>query len=136
MATFVLTDSFIEIGGVDLSDHGNAITLTYECEVQDDTAFGDTTRSGAGGLKNWSMDFGFLQDYASSKVDATIFPLVGSTTTCTVRAVATGGVAATNPNFTGLGLITSYGILTGSVGDQASSPVSVVAAGTLSRATS
>lgn len=135
MATFVLTDAYISIGGVDLSDHGQGITLTYECEVQDDTAFGDTTRSGAGGLKNWGMEGTLLQDFATGKTDLTLFTLVGSTTTCTIRALATA-VSATNPNFTGLGLITSYPPIGGSVGDMAATTVSIVAAGTLSRATS
>lgn len=136
MASFVLTDAYISIGGVDLSDHGSNITLSYEAEVQDDTAFGDTTRSGAGGLLNWGMEGTLLQDFATGSVDLTLFTLVGSTTTCTVRAIATGGVSATNPNFTGLGLITSYPPIGGSVGDMAGTSVSIVAAGTLSRATS
>jgi hypothetical protein len=45
-------------------------------------------------------------------------------------------VGADNPNFTGNGLISSYPPIGGSVGDLAATTVSIVAAGTLSRATS
>jgi len=44
----------------------------------DDTVMGDTTRSNIAGLLNWSIDVEFLQDFASAKVDATLFALVGS----------------------------------------------------------
>lgn len=136
MATFVSTDAYVSVGGVDLSDHNISAEVTYDAEALDDTAMGDSTRSNAGGLKNWSMALEFFQDYAASKTDATIQPLVGSTTTCTVRAVSTGGVSATSPNYTGLGLIQSYNPISGNIGDMAKASVTVVAAGDLSRATS
>ena len=136
MATFVSTDAYVMIGGVDLSDHCVRAEVTYEVEAQDDTVMGDTTRTNAGGLKNWSMSFDFLQDYATGKVDLTIQPLVGAAvTTCTVRAVSTGGVSATSPNYTGLGLVQSYNPVAGSVGEMAKVSVTVLAGGALSRAT-
>lgn len=138
MGTFVLTDAVITIDGTDLSDHGNQVTINYEAETQDDTAFGDDTRSNAGGLKNWSMDIQFLQDFDASQVDATLFPLVGTTFTVSVKADS-ATTSATNPEYTGSGLLTSYTPIGGSVGDQASSPISIVPGGsspTLTRATS
>ena len=136
MATFVSTDAYVSIGGVDLSDHCIRAEVTRDSEAQDDTVMGDTTRSNKGGLLNWGMSIEFLQDYAANKVDVTINALVGSTTTCTVRAVSTGGVSATSPNYTGLGLIQSYNPVAGSVGEMAKATVTVLPAGTLSRATS
>lgn len=135
MATFVLTDAVITIDGTDLSDHGNQVSVSYEAETQDDTAFGDDTRSNSGGLKNWSMDITFLQDFAASEVDATLFPLVGTTVTVAVRSTSSA-VGSTNPSYTGTALIQSYSPFGNSVGDQATASVSCVAAGTLSRATS
>ena len=135
MATFVLTDAVITIDGTDLSDHGNQVSVSYEAESQDDTAFGDDTRSNAGGLKAWSMDITFLQDFAASNVDATMFPLVGTTVTVAVRGDS-AAISATNPSYTGTGLIQSYSPFGNAVGDQATASVTVQAAGTLSRATS
>ena len=136
MGTFLSNDAYVMIGGVDLSDHCVSASLNYEAEALDDTVMGDGTRSNFPGLKNWGMNFEFFQDYATGSVDPTLFPLIGTTTTCTVRAVSTGGVSATSPNFTGLGLVQSYNPVAGSVGEMAKVSVTIAPAGTLSRATS
>jgi hypothetical protein len=136
MATICFNDGFFSVTGTDLSDHVKAVTINYEAEAQDDTAMGDDTRSNKGGLKSWSMDVEFHQDYAAAQVDATVFPLVGTTVVVDARPVATGGRSATNPSFTGTGMIQSYNPISGSVGDLMGTSISVVSAGTLSRATS
>ena len=134
MASFVLTNAYLSVGAVDLSDYCQGVTLTYECEVQDDTAFGDTTRSGAGGLKNWSLSGDMLQSFSTGTVDLTLFSLVGATCAVIVRSSATAA-SATNPNFNGTGILTSYQPIGGAVGDIAKAPISIVAAGTLTRTT-
>ena len=136
MAAFVLTDAFVSINGVDLSDHVRSVTLDYKAELQDDTAMGDTTRSKLGGLKDWSVQIEFNNDFAASNVDATLFPLVGSTFTVILRPIKATVVGTTNPNYTGTGILESYPPLGGGVGDMATTSVSIQAAGTLSRATS
>ena len=132
MATFVLTDAVLDIDGTDLSDHGTQVSITYEAEAQDDTVFGDDTRSNAGGLKSWSMSIEFLQDFAASEVDATLFPLVGTTVTVKARGDS-AAISTTNPSYEGTGLIQSYDPFGNSVGDMATASVSVQPAGTLSR---
>ena len=135
MATICFNDGFFSVTGTDLSDHVKSVNLTYEAEAQDDTAMGDNTRSNKGGLKNWTMDVEFHQDYAAANVDATLFPLVGTTVVVVARPTSTG-VSATNPNYTGTGMIQSYNPIGGSVGELMGTSISIVAAGDLSRATS
>lgn len=141
MATFVLTDARIAINGTDLSDHGNQVSISYEAETQDDTAFGDDTRSNAGGLKNWSASVTFLQDFASGEVDATLFPLVGTAVTVSFRGTS-GAKSTTNPDYgdgTTTGLIQSYSPFGNSVGDMATASLEIVPGGSspdLVRATS
>lgn len=135
MATFVLTDASLTVGGTDLSDHIRSITLDYAAELQDDTAMGDTTRSVAGGLKTWSFTVEWLQDYAASKVDATLFSAVG-TAVALVGKPTSAAVSATNPTFSGTGVLGTYNPMGGSVGDQAVASSVFTAAGTLTRATS
>lgn len=136
MATFVLTNADVTINSVDLSDHGVDVAISYEAEGKEDTGFQDGTRTFIGGFKNWSMEFQFNQDFASSNVDATLFAAVGTTVPIIVRADA-GSVTATNPNYTGTGLITAYNPFPGGdFGEVAKATVSVLAAGVLSRATS
>ena len=135
MATFVFTDARFECNSVDLSDHVKTATLDIGAETQDDTVMGDDTRSVAGGLKTWSMSIEFLQDYASAKVDATVFPLLGTTTTIKLRPVDTT-VSGTNPEYNGTAVLESYTPMGGSVGDMATAAATWVAAGSLTRSTS
>lgn len=139
MAQQIFSDAFVSINGVDLSDHVKSVTLNYAATEQDDTVMGDDTESAAGGLKNWNASFEMVQDYAASKVDATLFPLVGTTTALILRADNSEGVSATNPNFTGTGLVNDYIPMGGSVGDLLMAPFTMKAGGsapTLLRATS
>lgn len=136
MAQMVLTDAFVSVNAVDYSDQVRSVTVNYEAEEVDDTAMGDTTRTRTGGLKNWSMEFEFIQDEASGQTGANLFALVGSTTAVIVRPDNSDGVGVTNPNYTGTGLVTSYTPVGGGIGDLSMCRLSVVSAGALSRATS
>jgi hypothetical protein len=136
MATFVYTDASVVVNSVDLSDHVKSCTLNYEAEMLDDTVMGDTTRSNIAGLLNWSIDVEFLQDFASAKVDATLFTLVGAAAfTVTVKPTS-GSVSATNPSFSGSAVLESYPPMSGSVGDLETASATFRSAGTLTRATS
>ena len=133
MAIFVLTDYSVTLNSVDLSDHVKSLTLNYAAELQDDSAMGDDTRSRIGGLFDWSLDIEFMQDYAASEVDVTMFPLVG--TTFTVLLVPTSSaVSATNPSYSGTGILESYPPMAGAVGDLAITNMTIQSAGTLTRA--
>lgn len=136
MATLVLTDASVTINSVDLSDHVKSVTINYSADMVEDTNMGDDTHlMKGGGLKNWSMDVEFAQDYAASSVDATLFPLVGSTFTVDVLPTSSS-VSATNPKYTGTGILESYTPIAGSVGELSTAPITINAAGSLSRATS
>ena len=111
MAVLVLTDADITVTGVVLSDKANSVTLNYEIDSVEVTSFGSVGHKFTGGLQNNSCDIEFMQDFAATEVEATIFPLVGTTTTVTVRgtflaahtpvAAAVGELAMTSLSFTG-----------------------------------
>ena len=135
MATLVLTDGYVSINSVNLSSWGRSVQFDYSAEQQDDTAFGDTTHSRLGGLKDWQATVEFNQDFASGGPDATLFPIVGTVVTVEFRPTS-GSRSSTNPGYTGSALVQSYRPLGNSVGDTARATVQLVAAGTLSRSTS
>lgn len=116
MATLIFNDASVVINAVDLSNDVKSVTLNYEAESQDDTAMGDSTRSGKGGLFNWSISVEFHQDFAASQVDATLWGIVG-TSVAVVLKPTSAAVGPTNPTYTGNGMLTSYTPLSGSVGD-------------------
>lgn len=134
MATLVLNNAYVSINSVDLSDHVRQVTVNYQAELLDETAMGATTRARKGGLKDWSMTIEFLQDFAAGEVDATLFGLVGTTFTVEVRPTSAAR-SATNPGYTGTGILESYPPLGNAVGEMAMTTVTIQAAGDLSRAT-
>jgi hypothetical protein len=99
MAVLVLTNAYISVNSVVLSDHGNNVTVNYEVDQIEVTAFGDGGHKFTGGLQNNSIEMTLNQDFATSNVEATIYPLVGTTTTVIIKPNgATTG--ATNPSYT------------------------------------
>jgi hypothetical protein len=135
MAEQIFDNAFLSVEGTDLSDKIRSVTFSYSSETQDDTAMGDDTRSMVGGLKNWSVEVEFNQDFASGEVDATLFSKVGTKVALVLRPDA-GTKSTTNPEFTGDAILTDYPPMGGSVGDQLTASATFQAAGTLSRATS
>lgn len=99
MAQIVLTDAVVTINSVDLQSRATAVTITYEKEAIEVTAFGDDFRKFQAGLGNVTVDVTLQQDFAAANVEATIFPLVGQQTTIGFKAVD-AAVSATNPSYT------------------------------------
>ena len=135
MAKLVLTDAAVTVNAVALSTRVKSVTIDYSSDLQEDTAMGATTRSRIGGLLDWTITLEFYQDFAASNVDATLFPLVGTTFTVTAKATS-AATSATNPQYSGTGILESYSPISGSIGNILMAPVTIRAAGVLSRLTS
>ena len=118
MAQIVLTNADITVNGVVLSDRANSVELNYEIESVEVTAFG-TNRSFIGGLQNNTITIEFMQDFAAAETEATIFPLVGTQTSVTVRP-SSAATSATNPLYTVSGtFLSSHTPVSASVGELA-----------------
>jgi hypothetical protein len=135
MATLVYTNAKIEINGTDLSSHASEVALNYGSEMQDETAMGDDSRINKGGLKTWSVDVTFHQDFATNAVDQKLFSLVGTTVCVEIRPQNICSTAI-NPTYSAIGVIESYNPVSGSVGSLLDAPVTIQSAGTLARASS
>ena len=98
MAVQVLTNASISIAGTDLSSLANSVSLNYEFDSVEVTAFGGNHQF-TGGLQNNSCEITLMQDYAATKTEPVIYPLVGTTCTLIIIPVA-GTVSTTNPRYT------------------------------------
>lgn len=134
MAEFAFTDASVVVDGTDLSDKVRQVTLSVSADELDTTAMGDTYRSRIGGLKDWSVGLEFNSDFAASEVDATLFPLLGTVVTITIKPTSSA-VGATNPSYSGSVLVSQANPIGNSVGDLATVSVQWPGAGTLTRAT-
>ncbi len=135
MAALVLTNAYITINSVNLSDHIASVTLTTADDVIETTAFGSTARTRVAGLGDNSIALEFHQDYATSNVEATIYPLLGSTTTVVVKPNGST-TAATNPSYTFTALVSEWTPLNGAVGELATASVTWPISGDITKAVS
>ena len=122
MAIFVNKDVQVSVNSIDLTSYVTNVDFVQAVDSVESTAMSTTSVNGhqfVGGLQNNSVTISFNQDFAASKVHATLTALVGDQTTVTVKhdSQATG---ATNPNFTITNcLMNEYRPVTGAVGDLA-----------------
>jgi len=123
MAKFVTTDYAITIDGTDFSESINSVTLDVSVEEQETTAFGNTSRTRIGGLKDGSVSLDWHQDFGADSVDSTLWPLLGQTVTITLKPTS-GAVSATNPEYTFDALVTQYQPFANAVGELATLSIS------------
>lgn len=134
MAVFAFTDAYIVINSVNLSDHVKKITLNVDADQLDSTGMGATYKSTTGGLKSGTMSIEFMDDFAASSVDVTLWPLLGTAVAFELRPTS-ASAAPTNPKWTGNLFIAQHG-LGGSLGELAPLSVTYPTSGTVTRATS
>lgn len=135
MATIVYKNAYFWVNGVDYSSDTAELSLNYSAEMLDETAMGDDTRIRKGGLKDWSVEATFHQDFSSGHVGANLFALVGTTTCVELRAQNTCSTAI-NPSFYGIAVLENFPPMGGGVGSLLDTRATFQSAGTLSRASS
>ena len=140
MSTSVyLSNPVITINSVSMTDQCTSAVVNYVYEQLETTSFGDTARKFGGAavtsLQNNSIEVELFQSYAASETEATVFDLVGVTTTLIV-APASGAASATNPIYTLTGCyLESHTPINASLGELSTITLTF-AGGVLTKATS
>lgn len=116
MAKLVFNNPRITINSVDLTDRIAQVSLNMSFAEVDTTAFGSSAMTRVAGLGDHAFSASFHQDFAASLVEPTIYPLLGTTTTVTVKAVNTT-TATDNPLYTFSVLVTEWAPVSGAVGE-------------------
>ena len=133
MARIVLTDAKVTINSVNLSDHIASVSLSTTNDVVETSAFNSTAaKTRVAGLQDNSVTLEFHQDFATSNVEATIYPLLGNTTTIVVSPTST--VSATSPSYTFTALVSEWTPLNGGVGELATASVTWPVSGAITKA--
>jgi hypothetical protein len=124
MAVLALTDASITINSVSLGNRANSVSINYEIDSLESTAFGSVGHSFVGGLQNLSVEIALMQDFAASNVEATVYGLVGTTTTLVIKPTSSA-VGATNPSYTITGAyLAAHTPVAGAVGELAMTTLS------------
>jgi len=133
MAKIVLTDVKVLINAINLSDHISKITIDEKSDVVETTGFSATAKTRQAGLVDNTVTIEFYQDFATSNVEQTIYPLLGSTTTVVISPTsATNGVVG-NPTYTFTALVSEWSPLSGGIGELATASVSWPISGAITK---
>lgn len=135
MAKYLGNDAQVTINSVDLSDHISSISFAEQAAELESTSMGDSNVTRIAGLKDGSVAIEFQADFAASEVYATLNPLLGTTTTVTVKPTSSA-TAATNPQKSVSVLVTEVPFVDHAVGDLATISVTWPFAGAVTTSTS
>ena len=134
MPRIVLTNAFISVGGVDLSDLVASVTLNSTFDVVETTAFSSTAaKTRLAGLADNSVTLEFHQDYATGEVEQTIYPLLGTAAAVIVKPNG-ASTSAFNPSYTCSAIISEWTPINGSVGELATASVTWPVTGAITKA--
>jgi hypothetical protein len=134
MAKFVATDITTTLNGSDISDNLAQVELNITADEVEASAFGSGWRTYVGGLKQATVTLSFHQDFGAGGIDATLWPLLNTNGTFTIKPTS-GTVSATNPSYSFVALISQYNPIASSVGDLASFSVTFPVVGEVTRGT-
>jgi hypothetical protein len=109
ISTTYLSNPALTINSVDLTDQCTSAVINYVAEQLENTTFSNTSRSFTSGLFSNTITVTLYQSYAAAETEASIYSLVGTTTTITMSPTATGLVtpSATSPKYTLVGAFLS-----------------------------
>ena len=134
MPRIVLTNAFISVGGVDLSDLVASVTLNSTYDVVETTAFSSTAaKTRVAGLADNSVTLEFHQDFATGEVEQTIYPLLGQASTVIVKPNG-ATTSAFNPSYSCSAIISEWTPINGSVGELATASVTWPVSGAITKA--
>jgi hypothetical protein len=135
MAIFVATDFSVSINGsTALASYLTQVELKATANDVTTTAFGSPWVTRVAGLREGSLTLQFNQDYATTTVDATLWPLLGSNATVVIKPTSTA-VSASNPAYTAVCVVNDLTPVSGNIGDLATFSVTWPTTGAIARAT-
>lgn len=135
MAKIVMTNPKITVNSVDLTSYIAQVTLDLSFAEVPTTAFGSSAVTRIAGLGDHSFTASFHQDFALSTVEPTIYPLLGTTTNVTIKAVNTT-TTSTNPEYQFTVLVNGWTPVNGAVGELLTADVTWPVSGSITKATS
>lgn len=137
MAKMVLLAQHLEIDANVLNQWINKVELTAEVEEKDVTVYTSLGwKESLGGLASGSLAVDVKQDFAAAAINDLLWPLfLARVPVSFLLRTDQAAVGPSNPQWTGLVLITDPGMIGGTVGDEANASVTWPTSGAVTRAT-
>jgi hypothetical protein len=134
MARIVLTNAYVLFGSTDISDHVSSISLSSTFDIVETTAFGNSSKTRVAGLADNSVSLEFHQDYATSSIEQTVYPALGTAVTITVKPVNTT-TSTINPQYAFSAVVSEWTPVNGAVGELSTASVSWPISGAITKTT-
>jgi hypothetical protein len=115
------------------ADHITNITLDSKTDIIEVTGFSQTSKNRVSGLTDNTVTIDFIQDFASSSVEATIYPLVGTVVAVTVAPTSGADVITSNPTYSFNALVSDWTPLKGAVGQLSTASVTWSISGAITK---
>lgn len=115
MAKIVLTDAYVSIASVDVSNKVRSVAINYEADAVEDTTMGAGTHTFLPSLKNYSVDITFANDWTDNDLDEDMFTAVGTAVAVAIRPTS-AAKGTGNPEYNATMVLTSWPMLAGAVG--------------------
>ena len=138
MSVTVLYDAFVSINGVDVSAQVSSVSLPMSIAELDTALMGDDTVLNEPGLKSFSFEAEFKNDFTDDEEDEDFFALWDARTKFAVelRPSKTSGAGTGNPSYEFTGFIAAWNPIQGAKGQLAGGTMRISNSSTLARETS
>ena len=102
-------NGFLEIAGVDMSDHCQEFSVAETTDELPNDAHGGFVKEITPGLEDWTLTAKFYQDFAAANIHFTLRNAKQNRTLVSLRYRADkGATSATNPMYSGSGYVVAY----------------------------
>lgn len=138
MAVTVLWDAHVSLDAVNVSNRVKSVALPMSIAELDATLMGSETEIKEPGLKSFSAEITFLNDFSVGDLDEDIFALWDGRTkfAIAIRKSDTDAIGTSNPEYQFTGFITAWNPTDGAtVGELAGATLSLANTTVLTRAT-
>lgn len=124
MAKLVLSNAYISVNGVDISNHVSEVSIESSRAEVDVTSMGDVAQEIVLGLADVTFNVTCFNDYAVANIDSQMFALHQTNTPFTVGIRPVNGARSTsNPEYQIQALMPNYNPIAGGVGAPVTTPL-------------
>jgi hypothetical protein len=121
MSKLVLTNAYVAIGGVDISEFVTGISISTSYDIFETTQIDDFSKKYVPGLAENKISIDFLQDFDPTDglekiINNTVGSLLGTVQSMEIRPL-NAGVSSSNPKYTFLVVVSEWTSISASIGE-------------------
>ena len=119
----------------DLTDFVSSVTLNASIDTPEATAMGDVDRVRLHGIREWSAQITFFQDFGTDSVDSTLWDIVSNFkfVQLNIKPSKSKPLGVNNPQYSGRAILPQHSPLAGAKGEVSTIDITFQSSGELTR---